>query len=125
MALRACFKNFAIRSDLFNRQVGALISGWQDLIPTWQPPDGGGGIQRAAGAARGGSGSAPANQQKIHRSGCSTCPFLRVDDPQHIADLGAHHHGGKLAERRDELRPVRWVGLTHVVGELVQHDEFP
>src|SRR5215212_123796 len=45
--------------------------------------------------------------------------FLGVDD------LRAHDHLGEFAERRDELRPVRRVGVTEMVGNLVQHDEFP
>jgi hypothetical protein len=33
---RSCFKKFVIRSAKSNEQVGALISGWQDLIANWQ-----------------------------------------------------------------------------------------
>ena len=50
--------------------------------------------------------------------------FLGVDDPQHVGDLGTHHRLGEVAERRDELRPVRRVGVAEMVGDLVQHDEF-
>lgn len=116
----SCLKHFASRSDLFNRQVGALISGWQDLIAIWQ--------QSAAAVesevSRAVSGATPANRQQSHRNGraCSSRTFLGVHHPQHVSDLGTHHHSGQFTERRDELRTVRWVGLAEVMGELMEHD---
>jgi hypothetical protein len=47
--------------------------------------------------------------------------FFGVYDPQYVGDLMAHHRFGELAERRDELRPVRRLGSAQVVGYLVQH----
>ena len=35
-----------------------------------------------------------------------------VHDPQYVGDLRAHHRFGKFAERRDELRPVRRLGIA-------------
>lgn len=45
--------------------------------------------------------------------------FFGVHDPQRVGDLGTHYHFGKVAERRDELRPVRRLGVAEVVGDFV------
>src|SRR6202011_757159 len=50
--------------------------------------------------------------------------FFGVYDPQYVGDLMAHHRFGELAERRDELRPVRRLGVAQVVGYLVQDHQL-